>query len=719
MPRGFRFAIARLTLVCPCCARDPSLSASAPAAFDSMPSGDPERATWGRSGRLFWLAALFVLALVTWQSARSQTRVQGVFLADEAEYLLMAERLRVDGRPPVLPKRPWGLPLVIAPLLRLDAEDAPVGFDPGPARSVGSLALLVAALAAAAFAARVAGRWAGLCAFGYVGLQPELVFWSVAFLTDVPTCALAALAALCWTRERPFAAGLALGATLLLRHPALLFIGAFGIVAVGQRRWRDAAWLALGILPPLALMGALDAFLWSAPFESLGVFIADQLDAFAPEWLGARPPETLANTPEKLRAAPSALYVRERFDWYFRELPGVLTWPGLALLLSYPFVRGRTQHRRELDFVLATSVVYVLALSVLRSKEARYLVTVLPLCGAAWGAIAGLWGARALEVTRARGSRVAAVVAIGGAAALLAGYVAIARETLARRPHRPHGAIVAALPADAASARALGVDEPWKLAAHVQIRGRWGHAWAGPRLGLVNSANLFGDLARKHSLPGDDKPRKDSAGQLLDACDAWILPQAWSHQDQLPLWEWMNRNAEVDGLFHDPHENGYAVLRFRRAEGGVSTPCLWELSPAAPGPALARFEGGLELRSVEAQRHPTRQDEVRVEFVWFVPSDWERPVLARALFLELHPDEPGRAPSALRKDIHGLIPGAGPLRDARRGALMRLRRYVQLPDVTLQLELVVEEEETRVVLGVEETAHPHADDQRITLPLER
>jgi len=684
-----------------------------------MPHGNPEPAVGARSRRLFWLAAVFVLALVTWQSARSQARVDGVFLADEAEYLLMAERLRVDGHPPVLPKRPWGLPLMMAPLLRLDAEDAPVGFDPSPARSIGSLALLVAALASAALAARVAGRWAGLCAFGYVGLQPELVFWSVAFLTDVPTCALAALAALCWTRERPFAAGLALGATLLLRHPALLFIGAFGAVALGQRRWRDAAWLALGLLPPLALVGALDALLWNAPFESLGVFVADQLEAFAPEWLRETPPEALADAPQKLRAAPSALYVRERFDWYFRELPSVLTWPGLVLLLSYPFVRGRTEHRRELDFVLATSIVYVLVLSVLRSKEERYLVTVLPLCGAAFGAIAGIWGARALAATRAGRSRAVGVIAIGGAVALLVGYVAISHETLARRPHQPHGALVAALPENAASARALGVDEPWKLAAHVQIRGRWSHAWAGPRLGLVNSANLFDDLARRSFATGEAERRRGKTQQLLDACGAWILPQAWSHQDQLPLWKWMNQNGEIDGLFHDPLENGYAVLRFRRADPGVTTPCLWELSPASPGPTLARFEGGLELRSVEARRHPTREGEVCVEFVWFVPADWERPVLARVLFLELHPGEPGRAPSALRKDIHGVIPGAGPLLDARRGALVRLRRYVLLPDVPVQLELGVEEEETRVVLSVEETAHPQSDGQRVTLPLNR
>lgn len=682
-----------------------------------MPPGDAEleSATRAPRSRLFWLAALFVFALVAGQSARSQARVEGVFIADEAEYLLMAERLRAEGRPPVLPKRPWGLPLLLAPLLRLEAEDAPTGFDASPARAVGSLALLAAALAAAALAARAGGRWAGLLAFGYVGLQPELVFWSVAFLTDVPTCAFAALAALLWSRDRPLAAGLALGSTLLLRHPAWLFVGAFAAVALGQRRWRDTAWLVLGLLPPLALAGALDAFLWSAPFESLGVFVADQLEAFTPDWLRATPPvEALVPPPEKVRAAPSALYARESFDWYLRQLPSVLTWPGLVLLLSYPFVRQRSTKRRELDFLLATSVVYVLVLSLLRSKEERYLVTVLPLCGAAWGAIAALWGARALEAARAGHARPVAVVAVGGAVAILGGYVAIALDQLARRPHRPHGAMVAALPEDVGSARALGVDEPWKLASEIQIRGRWSHAWTGPKLGLVNSANLFAALARGPLAPGNDR-----AVKLIEACDAWLLPQAWSHEDQLPLWDWINRNCEVDGVFFDAEENGYPVVRFRRVEGGAAEPCLWGLSPASPGPALARFEGGLELRAVEVERHPTRSDEVCVEFVWFVPADWERPVFARALYQELHPDQPGRPPSALRKDTVGVIPSAGPLRDERRDALVRLRRYVLLPDVPLQLELTLEEEETRAGLAVEATELPQPDELRLTLPLPR
>ncbi len=660
---------------------------------------------------LFWTAATLVAVFAFALRGNGLSRVEGLVLADEAEYLLMAESLRSVGNPPVMPKRPWGLPLLQAPLLEMDDEDPYSGFDASPARAISIAALLLAAAAAALFAQRAAGRWAALAAFALVLFSPEVGYWSQTYLTDVPFAALAMLGVALWARGSPFAAGVAMGSGLLFRYPGFLFLGAFVVVALLQRRWPETLRFALGCLGPLLALGLLDAIFWTQPFESVLVFTSDQAAAFLPDWIYESPNAVKgAVDPDRVLAAPRGWYKRPLW-FYVRELPDAATWPALALLALYPIARFGLERRREVDVLLFTGLVYVVGMSGLQSKEVRYLVPVLPLFACVGAATcAGLY-------TRTRvllGGRVGTSAGVLVAALLVLTLGHSARESwrLQRsRQHQPNGAIVDALPPLSAGHRLIGVDAPWKLAADVQVRGTWSAAWIGPRRGLVHAPDLFKDLAIQ-----DGGPRAGSARQALESVDWWILPRSWRYQDSSGLWIWINATCTFEGLTYDPAEHYYPVMSFRPGRDPSAPPCLWEILPAEDGPALARFAGGLELRSATLVRPDPRSMQARIDFVWSIPADFEGGAFTRVFVEALH-DEPGIPPSRRAADSFEVVPEEGDARAKRVGVRLRESRYFLLAKERLQVTVDMAVNSWADPIAVEATSLERTGESGVIVPL--
>lgn len=660
---------------------------------------------------LFWTAVTLVCVFAFALRGNGLSRVEGLVLADEAEYLLMAESLRSAGNPPVMPKRPWGLPLLQAPLLEMDDEDPYSGFDASPARAVSVAALLLAAAAAALFAKRAAGRWAALVAFGLVVFSPEVGYWSQTFLTDVPFAALAMLGVALWARGSPFAAGMAMGSGLLFRYPGFLFLGAFVVVMLLQRRWPETLRFALGCLPPLLALGLLDAIFWSQPFESVLVFTSDQAAAFLPDWIyGSSDAVKGAVDPDRVLAAPRNWYKRPLW-FYARELPNAATWPALALLALYPLARFGLERRREVDVLLFTGLVYLVGMSGLQSKEVRYLVPILPLFACVGAATCAGLCVRTRELIAGRGGAAAGLM-IAGLLAIVLGFSGRESWRLQRaRPHQPNGAIVEALPPLSAGHRLIGVDAPWKLASDVQVRGTWSAAWIGPRRGLVHAPDLFLDLA---SSPGSGRVK--SARTALDSVDWWMLPRTWRYQDSSGLWVWINASCTFEGLVYDPVENIYPVMSFRPGREPGAPPCLWETFPPADGEALARFAGGLELRSATLVRPDPRSMQARVDFIWSVPADFPGGAFVTAYIERVH-DDPSIPPSRRAADAFEVVPEEGDARAKRVGVLLRESRYFLLAKEPLRVTVDMAVNSWDEPLAVEETTLQQFGPTGVIVPL--
>ena len=658
--------------------------------------------------RLFWVIAALVLVVAFIQRSTFLAKTEGLVIADEAEYLLMAQSLRNDGKPPVMAKRPWGLPLLQAPLIEMNPEDPAATFDVSPARALSILGLLFAAAGAAVVAQRVAGRWAGLIAFAVVALHPETAFWSQTYLTDVPFCALAIAAVALWNRDRPFASGLTLATGLVLRYAGIIFVAAFFFAALLQRNRRRLVPFLLGWIPPLLILGALDAVFWGKAFQSILVFTRDQAAAFVPEWLFDVPDAGLEGpaAEDRVLAAPRDWYKRSTL-WYVTEMPRILTWSGILLVALYPFVRRKLERRRDTDFALVASVLYLVMLSTLQAKEERYLVSSAPLVAAVCG-VAGV----ALVQQATQWRRLSGVVATLGIVGVLLLFARSSWKIQGSRPASPHGSTVQALPTHYSSERIIGVDAPWKLAANVQIRGNWGRVWIGTRRGLVHAPDLFLDLA------GDESsPLYAEAQRALDSVDCWILPRSWSYEENHDMWAWLNTHCRVEEVVYDRGRHQYSVLSLRPNERTDTAPAFWELLPADDGSAaLARFAGGVELRSLSLSRSALRSTQARLDFVWYLPADLETGALVRARFERRYPDSE-HPPSSRATDTFELLPETGPRRTERLGKLVRESRYLLLRKEPIWVTLEVAPNSWEGGLEREWTSLETSGDVSVVVPL--
>lgn len=147
--------------------------------------------------------------------------------------------------------------------------------------------------------------------------------------------------------------GVLLGLAMVVRYGSLVIIGAAGLWLLGQRRIRDAFWVGLGGVLPLALVGLLDWRTWGAPFHSFRAYVAyNVLSTQAAERFGAEP------------------------WWYY--LPWLMVavafwaWPAL---LSYASVGRWAQARppAPIAMLLWCAVIYLVVISRVEHKEPRFL----------------------------------------------------------------------------------------------------------------------------------------------------------------------------------------------------------------------------------------------------------------------------------------------------------------------------------------------------------
>jgi len=156
----------------------------------------------------------------------------------------------------LVPSHPIGLPLMVAPLLRLAAA-AGVGRLPDAVLLGWSLLwTLLGYLAVAA----VLGRWLGDRKAGRVlaavtFFSSPLWFYGRTFFTEPYLWSFAAVALWLLVRDRPLAAGLLLGASILIKEPALLLVA---VVVAGVFWLRGpSVGLRVSIGPALGIAGFL------------------------------------------------------------------------------------------------------------------------------------------------------------------------------------------------------------------------------------------------------------------------------------------------------------------------------------------------------------------------------------------------------------------------------------------------------------------------------
>lgn len=218
-----------------------------------------------------------------------------------------------DGRS-FYPKHPWLLPVLAAPFVALLGE-------PG-AWLCNALLFALAAAAAARLASRVAPWPAAAAAALLVAATPHLAARSYDLSADLLGVALALPAIDAWLSRRPLAAGLLFGLAILGKpmNATLLAVPlAEALLTLRAdpglpRRWALAA---LGALPPLATLAAVNTAWFGAPWRTgyqrilvmtSGAPSVDPFDAFTVPWPAGLHAVTLG--PEGLlRLAPLLLAV--------------------------------------------------------------------------------------------------------------------------------------------------------------------------------------------------------------------------------------------------------------------------------------------------------------------------------------------------------------------------------------------------------------------------
>ena len=635
--------------------------------------GGPARQEDGSSeyGRTAtWTLALAVLVLFAVFRADALLRVRGVFLADSAEYLLMTRYL-LTGEGDlswVRDLRSCFFPLLLAaPLFAADLMGAGGdGFDPAPARGVVLAFHALALLGAWRLGSLLAGPRAGFLAAGFTAVVAELGYWSTDFLTDVPAAACIVWAAVARLRGRPAAAGVWLGVAVLLRYQSLIALAAFLAGPLLRRRWRELGRLLLGLVPPLLLLGLLDALYWGRPFVTLYNFTLKQVITFLPlEWAMKLRPDKPAGYDAPLGYAP-----RGR-GYYLENLAAVLTWPLLAGLALYPLVRHRLRDRRGADLAVWVSVLTLGVLSLQRYKETRYLVAVIPLAAAVSAASVGaLAGALARRLVP---GRVAPAAALALPAALLAGAALYSWERQRSLPHRPYASVIEAVYAVPMEGEqpTVGLEHPWMVE-------------GVPAPGLYRRLNisvLLGELARAAS-----EEEALAIERRVYATGHFVLP----HMDldsYARAWDWINENTVLEGFHYEGPENNPpdklgAVMRFRRSEAEDRERPFYELADpiSARRQRLVLFESGVEFIGVAARAMRPSERAVCLQFHWRLPAPLPPPV--RATFCLGHGEEQLEV-----FDGFQLVPAGEPERERWLGAALRVHRYVVLPEDLRREEL--------------------------------
>jgi hypothetical protein len=322
--------------------------------------------------------------------------------------------LLVEGRP-YPPRYPPGLSVLLAPIL--------FARDQGP--GTGILGVFAAALLCIAFAMRAtslaAGPLAGLVAGLMLAASPSHVRWSRAVMSDVPSAALVALAALLLvvavrapSRRAPLLATgvlIGLGASVrgtngLLLLPAMLAVALLG---GGPRR---ALLLGVAALAGIAPLLVYDVVTFGHPVAA-GYAMWAPVTRFSTTYLWSPPAGggTIGNLP-----------------FYLTALAGsgeLYPWPWLPLVVLGAACGIRSVRSDERTLVLVAVVFAALLLgtySVFFWQDARFFLPALPLLFAL--------GGFPLAPGRARATRLAGLVL------MIAGLVVLGRRADLYRPDK-------------------------------------------------------------------------------------------------------------------------------------------------------------------------------------------------------------------------------------------------------------------------------------------
>jgi GPI mannosyltransferase 3 len=163
------------------------------------------------------------------------------------------------------------------------------------------------------------------------------------------------LGALLWTqraRDRGtllpgLLAGALLAVACVIRYPSAVFSLPLGLCLLLARRWSALAGMALGSAAVLLGLGVLDWLTWGAPWHSLWAYFEFNFVRGGANQFGTKP-----------------------WWWYAPILAGMA-----PMLLTWSFFQGL----RQRDVLVGAFATYLLVVSALAHKEARFLVPLLPL----------------------------------------------------------------------------------------------------------------------------------------------------------------------------------------------------------------------------------------------------------------------------------------------------------------------------------------------------
>jgi len=263
--------------------------------------------------------------------------------------------------------RSWLLPGALALLWKMLAW---LGLS-SPLLVVPILRMPFVALAvySAYLAARLAGKWAGetaaMLALAFAAFAPLALLLDFRTTTEAASVPFVLLALLSLADRKPARAGAFLALLVFLRPTN----GIVGLTAAAwllvERRFREAARLALGALPVAVAGGLLDWATWGSPFHHLVEYARFN-------WL----------------ESGASLFGSEQ-AWFF-GLVLLSTAPVVALLLL-PGTIALLRKQREARTALAVAWVYLLFHSIVGHKEPRFLLPILALLSGLSAAGIVLW----------------------------------------------------------------------------------------------------------------------------------------------------------------------------------------------------------------------------------------------------------------------------------------------------------------------------------------
>ena len=223
--------------------------------------------------------------------------------------------------------------------------------------------VVVVALAGVAAAwwlgAAAYGTTAGAVAAAVTAVDSTHVTYSHAAVTDVPLATFVAVALALLVLDRPLAAGVAIGIATAAKYPGALLV--VPLLVVTWKRWRDLA---------LSLALALAAFFVASPYVFLR---ADKA------WSAFR----------RVQHDHRRGWLGFEYDHWSGIAFVVRLWSGLGPVLvvaAIGLVAAVVRRTRRADLVLASFfVAYYLSLLPLRSHFDRYVLPLVPVCGALAG----------------------------------------------------------------------------------------------------------------------------------------------------------------------------------------------------------------------------------------------------------------------------------------------------------------------------------------------